>query len=1010
MSLFDEGPTAESSPAPGPKAPRPGRRRGAFGPTVVVLFILAGILVALADVWTDVLWFNQVGYSRVFWTELAAKAVMFVVGFAIMGLGVGLSTLFAYRARRTYAPVTVADQNLQRYREALGPIRRIVFWGLVVLSGVFMGSSLASQWQTALLFINSMPFGATDPQWKMDVSFFVFTLPFLRVLMSALMSTAIVALLASLATHYLHGALVFTPRFSIAAAARVQTAVLGAVIALLGAVNLWLDRYSLLTKEGDKFSGAGYADVAAVLPSKAILAGIAVVVAGLFVVAAVRGTWRLPVVGIALMIVSSLVVGGAYPALVQRFQVDPNAQEKEAPYIQRNIDATLAAYGLEGVEKERYSARTDTEAGQLRADSDSTAQIRLLDPTIVDQTFRQYQQNRQFYDFADTLAVDRYNRQDESHDTVIGVRELNLGGLGTTQRTWVNDHTVYTHGYGVAAAYGNQTAADGQPRFFESGIPSSGLMGDYEQRIYFGENSPQYSIVGAPEGTTPWEFDYPDDEAANQYVTYTYQGDGGPSVGNIVNKLLYAIKFQSFNLLFSDRVTSDSQILYTRDPRERVSEIAPFLTIEGNAYPAVVDMDGNPDTVKDVVWIVDAYTTSNAYPYSAHEQLEAATTTSLASGAQMFTPAPEVNYIRNSVKAVVNAYDGSVTLYEWDSTDPVLKAWKGAFPGIITPTTEISGDLMSHLRYPEDLFKVQRELLTRYHVQDAGSFYSGNDFWANPDDPTSGEQVPQPPYYMTLKMPGTEEATFSLTSSFIPGGQSSRQILTGFLAVDAEPGSEAGKVREDYGKLRLLELPRDLTVPGPGQVQNMFNANPSVSQELNLLQQNASQVLRGNLLTLPVGGGLLYVQPVYTQSSEGTQVPLLHRVLVAFGDEIGFAPTLSEALDQVFEGDSGATTADAGAVEPGGTGGEQQPATTPEQDLRSALDAAAAAMRDSSAALTAGDWAAYGKAQESLDAALQRAIDAEAKISGQAPVQVQPTAEATTPAAGAQPTTAAPGR
>lgn len=987
--------SAENIPPRPPARPGTARtpgRGGVLGPTIVVLLILAGSATAIAELWTDVLWFSQLGFTRVFWTEWIARAALFVLGLLVMGSLVGLSTALAYRARRAYVPLSGPDRNLEVYRQQLAPIRRLVFWAIVVVSGLFLGATLSGQWRTVVLFLNAEPFGTADPQFGLDVSFFVFTLPFIRLVLSALMWTVVVSLLAAVAVHYLYGAISVSPRFSMARPARVHVAVLGAALSFLGAVSLWLDRYSLLVDEGDRFAGAGFADVNASMPAKGILAGIAVVVGILFLVAAVRGTWRLPVIGVALMVVSSLVVGGAYPAIVQRFQVDPNAQEQEKPFIQRNIDATLTAYGLNEVEQERYSARTDTEAGQLREDSDSTAQIRLLDPTIVDQTFRQYQQNRQYYDFADTLSVDRYTFDGESHDTVIAVREMNLGGLGTEQRTWVNDHTVYTHGYGVAAAYGNRTAVDGQPQFFERGVPSTGSLGDYEQRIYFGEDSPTYSIVGAPEGTEPWEFDYPDDNADNQYVSYTFDGDGGPSIGGFLEKVLFAVKFQSFNILFSDRVTEESQILYNRDPRERVAEVAPFLTLDGRTYPAVVDDDGDPATPKQVVWVVDAYTTSNDYPYSARESLEDATLTSLTQ-AQMLTPVTQVNYIRNSVKATVNAYDGSVTLYEWDGDDPVLQAWKGVFPGIIMPTSEISGDLMAHLRYPEDLFKVQRELLTRYHVEDAASFYQGNDFWLNPSDPISGEAVPQPPYYMTLKMPRAEKATFSLTSSFIPGGQSSRQILTGFLAVDADPGSEAGVIDENYGTMRLLELPRDLTVPGPGQVQNLFNANPTVSQQLNLLEQNASQVLRGNLLTLPVGGGLLYVQPVYTQSSRGTQVPLLHRVLVSFGDEIGFAPTLSEALDQVFEGDSGAATADGGAAEPGEDGDAVD--RTAEERLRDALDAAAQAMRDADTALAEGNWTAYGLAQDRLDRALQQAIDAEAAISGQLPVDAEPEVPAT---------------
>ncbi|NTW42666.1 MAG: COG1615 family transporter, partial [Cellulomonadaceae bacterium] len=539
------------------------------------------------------------------------------------------------------------------------------------------------------------------------------------------------------------------------------------------------------------------------------------------------------------------------------------------------------------------------EQGALREDAETTASIRLLDPAIVSASFRQLQQNKQYYNFPDTLNVDRYEIDGESRDTVIAVRELNLDGLGSGQRTWVNEHTVYTHGFGVVAAYGNTTAVDGRPAFYEGGIPSTGSLGDYEPRIYFGKSLPDYSIVGSTAGTDPWELDYPDDAAGGQVNTTFPTEDvaAGPSIGNLWNQLLYSIKFGSEQILFSDRVTTDSQILYDRDPHDRVAKVAPYLTLDSQVYPAVVD--------GRVVWIVDGYTTANTYPYSTSEALDDATTDSLtAQSTNLNAIAPqEVNYLRNSVKATVDAYSGEVTLYSWDDEDPVLKAWSEVFPTSIHPMSEISGELMSHLRYPEDLFKVQRTLLTTYHVTNAADYYSGQDFWRNPQDPVT-DTLKQPPYYLTLKMPDQDEPAFSLTSTFVPGGNSDREVLTAFLAVNAEPGNVAGERSDDYGTLRLLELPRNSTVPGPGQVQNNFDANPEVSQNLNLLRQGNSTVRSGNLLTLPVGGGLLYVQPVYVQSSQGTQFPLLQRVLVSFGDEIGFAETLDEALDQVFGGDS----------------------------------------------------------------------------------------------------------
>ncbi|MDR1152812.1 MAG: UPF0182 family protein, partial [Bifidobacteriaceae bacterium] len=810
------------------------------------------------------------------------------------------------------------------------------------------------------------------------------------------------------------------PGERITRAARAHLGVLAALVCLVVACSYWLDRYSMLLGATGRFHGAGYTAINANLPAKTILAIIAVFVAALFAVTAVRGNWKLPALGVGLMLVSGLAIGWAYPALVQTFLVNPNAQAKESPYIQRNIDATLAAYGLEDVEIAAYSAKTTAEAGALRDDAESTASIRLLDPTVVPPTFRQLQQNKQYYDFSDVLAVDRYEIEGQKRDTVIAVRDVKLSGVDASSQTWVNQHTVYTHGYGVVAAYGNTTNTDGRPAFYEGDIPPVGELGDYEPRVYFGQSSPEYSIVGAPDGAEPWELDYPDDAAPQGQKNTTYSGDGGPRVGTIVNKVLYALKFASTNILFSDRVTSESQILYDRDPGMRVKKVAPYLTLDERVYPAVVD--------GRVVWVVDGYTTTSGYPYSRFQDLgdvtrDSLTAATLATGLRPIEP-QTINYMRNSVKAVVDAYDGSVTLYAWDMSDPLLQAWSSVYGNTLTPISEISSALMSHLRYPESLFKMQRSLLATYHVQDATAFYSGQGFWRTPSDPTKADNV-QPPYYLTLKMPSQDDATFSLTSTYIPigTGANDRNILTGFLAVNSETGSTAGEVDPDYGKLRLLQLPQSATVSGPGQVQNLFNSNATVQETLRLLRDGGSQVINGNLLTLPVGGGLLYVQPVYVQSATGTQFPSLQKVLVSFGDKVGFADTLNEALDQVFSGDSGAVAGD--AERPEGTGevpsvdGEPQegesvasppaappssassapsvsspppspsaPSTEPTEltepaepaappggqgTLDEALARANQAMADSRAALAQGDWASYGLAQEALEEALRDA-------------------------------------
>ena len=988
--------------------PRPSvarRRRGPLVPTIVTLVVLVVGLLVLSQLWTQVLWFDQLGFGKVLWTQWGTRVVLFVVGVLVMAGAVAASLQYAYRARPVYAPSSTERANLDQYREAIEPLRRLVMIVGPLVLGLFGGGAAAQRWQTVQLFLHRQHVGQVDAQFGIDLGFYMFTLPLLRFIVSFLMTATVLSIVGAVATHYLYGGL----RIGAAAKghrttvqARRHLSLLGAVLMVLIAASYWLDRYSTLTKSTTannrvSFAGAAFTDVHAVIPSKAILAVAALVVAAAFVANVVIANWRLPAIGVGLMIVSAIVVGGIYPAIVQRFQVQPNQQEKEATYIQRNIDATRQAYGLTDVEVTGYRATTTATAGQLRSDAETTASIRLMDPQIVAPSFRQLQQIRGFYEFPDTLSVDRYTVNGQSRDTVIAARELNLNGLADSQKNWVNEHIIYTHGYGVVAAYGNTRGPGGAPAFWESGIPSTGSMGAYEPRIYFGQESPSYSIVGRPSGSAAQEFDYPDDAAPNGAQTTrfpTQQVSAGPSIGNLWNKLMYTLKFGDEQILFSDSVTPESQVLYDRDPRTRVQKVAPYLELDGRVYPAVVD--------GRVKWILDGYTTSDQYPYSTSKSLVDVTTDSVTATSTTVQPlgAKSVNYIRNSVKATVDAYDGHVDLYAWDPNDPVLKAWQSVFPTSVKPMSDIDSALMSHMRYPEDLFKVQRALLANYHVTDAAQFFTGNDFWSNPIDPVQNNTtVEQPPYYLTLQMPNQAQPEFSLMSTYIPAG-GARNVLTGYLAVDSEAGNAAGQPAADYGKLRLLTLPRDSTVPGPNQAVSNFLADSTAQNELAILDQHGSSVRRGNLLTLPVGGGLLYVQPVYVQAASGTTYPLLQRVLVAFGDQVGYAGTLDEALNQVFGGSSGATAGDAGtsgdtgAAPAGtGTGGAPTGPTTgptpttspttsgdPRAELADALQRASQAMKDSDQALKNGDFAAYGAAQNRLDQAVQDAISAENRL------------------------------
>lgn len=878
-------------------APTANRTRVTLTITAIVIAVLVIAFFVVANLYTDVLWFDQLGYLNVLTTQWFAGAIMFLVGFVAMALPVWASIEIAFRSRPVYAKL---NSQLDRYQQVIEPLRRLAMFGIPVVLGIFGGVSTSTNWPIVLQWLNKTPFGEVDPQFGLDISFYFYDLPMYHGALGFASAVVLIALIATLATSYLYGALRFVGReVRISRSARIQLAITAAIYLALQAVSIWFDQYTTLFTKGQGFleTGASYTEANATIPGRAILAGIAALVAILFIVTAIIGRWRLPIIGTALLLVSGLVVGSLYPWVVQRFQVEPSARTYEAEYIQRGIDATRDAYGVADVEEVPYSATTDAEPGALREDAETTANIRIIDPALVQKSFAQLEQFKQYYQFAKHLDVDRYDIDGKTQDTVIAVRELNQAGLGDSQ-TWYNNTVVYTHGYGLVAAYGNQRAADGQPVFLESGIPSVGDLGEFEPRVYFGEGSPEYSIVGAPEGSKAIELDYPSGgEDTNQNATTTFEGDGGPVLDNVFKKLIYAIKFQSEQIFLSDAVTDESQILYDRNPKDRVQKVAPYLTLDSDAYPAVVD--------GRIVWIVDGYTTGTNFPYSRVEALSETI-------ADTYTPTPafavdDINYIRNSVKATVDAYSGEVTLYAWDDEDPVLATWQKIFPNTVLPMSDMDTELLDHVRYPSDLFKVQRAILGSYHVTDALSFYSSDDQWVTPNDPVSATANPtlQPPYYLTMQVPGSDAPAFTLYSTFIPRGNadSTRNVLTGYLAVNSDAGP-------DYGKLTLLTLPKDDTVPGPGQVQAQFDSDAAVGQALNLLRQGQTDVISGNLLTLPVGGGLLYVQPVYVQSTGDTSYPLLRKVLVSFGDQIAFEDTLDQALDTLFGGDSGAQAGD----------------------------------------------------------------------------------------------------
>lgn len=936
------------------------RRRSPILITLIILAALVAAFVAFTGVWADVLWYDQTGYSTVLYTQWIAMAVVGAGAFLLMAVPLWLSVFLAHRLR----PLSVRlSEGAERYRQAVEPMRKFIMYGGPPVIGLLAAVSASHQWPVVLQWLNQTPFGTTDPQFHFDIAFFVYDLPFYSLIVSQLEGALLVALLAGAVAGFLYGGVrIAAPReVLVARPFRVQIAILGSLYIAAQGAGIWLDQYRTLVEpsQGVLATGAGFTEATATIPAHQILAGVAAIVALFFLFTAATGRWKLPLVGAGMLVVASLVIGGVYPWIVQRFQVDPSARTLEADYITRNIDETRKAFGLDSVKVVNYNATTDVQPGALRADADTTAQIRIIDPALVTDAFAQLQQFRQYYTFPQHLDVDRYPIGGVAQDTVLAARELNLGGQNTS--SWYNDHIVYTHGYGLVAAYGNQRTSDGQPQFLESGIPSTGLLGKFEPRIYFGEQSTDYSIVGAQGPKGALELDYPSAAAKNDSgnAMYSFNGNGGPALNSFFTRLVYAIHFQSEQFLLSDAITNDSQVLYDRHPLVRVNKVAPYLTLDNDPYPAVVN--------GRVVWIVDGYTTTDNYPYSTSVDMGKAIEDTYSANPAI--QGGSVNYIRNSVKATVDAYTGKVTLYAWDAEDPLLTTWTKIFPATVEPRSAMNTELLGHVRYPSDLFKVQREVLGSYHVTDPGTFYSSEDTWVTPNDPESDPKAPtlQPAYYLTMQMPGETKPAFSLYSTFIPKatGSKSRNVLYGYLSANSDPGP-------NYGQLTMLELPKQTTVPGPGQVQAQFDSNATVGAALNLLRQGKTNVISGNLLTLPVGGGLLYVQPVYVRSTGDTSYPLLRKILVSFGNSIAFEDTLPQALDALFGGNSGAGD---GSTPVTPTPPDGKPGATVPAALTAALQEARQALLDRQAAYANNDLVAAAQADKRLQDALQRAYD-----------------------------------
>ena len=973
---------------------------------VAIIAVLLFIGPMLVGFYTDWKWFGAIEYRGVFTKTLITRIVLFILFGLVAAAVTYVAGLIVWRGRGDSMDMADFNSPVYQYRKSIESTMSVFLKVIPVLVGVVSGLLGQANWRTVMLFLNSHDFGVTDPQFNHDLGFYAFRLPVWSMLVNAASMLVAVCFLIALVGHYILGGIRLGNRAagvrgSLSKAARTQLAVTGGIWMLLQVAGYWLGRYELLYNQHSLFTGGSYTDINAYLPAKIILMIIGVFVAVAIFSAVVIKDLRIPGLAVVLMVLSSLVIGQGWPLIMERFSVNPNRQAKEAESISRNIESTRFAYGLtdDKVTYEENWGADEVSDDKVASDDSTISNLRLLDPDILAPTFTQMQQLKNFYGFPETLAMDRYEIDGELRDFVVAARELDPNELQENQQNWINRHTVYTHGNGFIAAQANTvdevardagSARGGFPIFTVADLQtqagkdaegegetknaeeSLGIKVD-QPRTYFGpviasaQDGMDYAIVGKT-GDKPVEYD-------TDTSTYTYDGKGGVDIGNIVDRTAFALKYQELNFLLSDRVGPESKLLYDRDPRERVEKVAPWLTTDSSTYPAVID--------GRIKWIVDGYTTLDSLPYSQRTSLtETTQDTQNPTGTTQRLVNDQVGYIRNSVKATVDAYDGTVELFEFDTEDPVLKAWEGVFPGVVKPESEISDELRQHMRYPEDMFKVQRNLLAKYHVDDPGVFFNNDAFWSVPEDPTAGESqgLNQPPYYVLASDPETNKPSFQLITSY---RGLNRQFLSAHMAVSSDPDS--------YGDITVRVLPTNTQTQGPKQAQDAMMSSDQVARD-RTLWQGSNDLKNGNLLALPVGDGeILYLEPIYSQrKGQESAFPKLLRVLVSYKGRVGYAPTIGEALDQVgidpkaaqniteIEGDTGKDGDQAGNA-----GGDKKdaadskdsdasaPASAPKASSEGeAIDAINKALDGVDKAKN-GSFEEYGKALDELDKAVE---------------------------------------
>ncbi|HKO33320.1 MAG TPA: UPF0182 family protein [Candidatus Limnocylindria bacterium] len=897
---------------------RPVRRWVIIGGLVLVAFFLLGFLGSLVNLVTDLWWYGALGRTSILTTRLWSQVGLFIVGFLAFAVPAVASI---WVARRIAPQVPIRRIGQFEVPDA----SRAITWALLGVAGLLSlvsAGAWSGSWQTILLFANGGDFGSTDPNFGRDIGFYVFDLPFWRFLQGWATISLIAILLLSLGA-YAAGALRW--QFRLTAPVRAHLSILGALLLVSVAAGYQLDipELSYSTSGYESIQAATYTDMNAQLPAYQILTFVALAAAALLLLNIwFRTLWALALAGGAWFVLS-ILVGGLYPSFVQNFQVNPNELNVERPYIAAHIGSTRAAFDLDSIELRDFSGEQDLSEAVFSEDAATIDNLRLWDYRPLLTTIGQDQILRRYYDFLD-VDIDRYEVGGETRQLMLSARELDVEQLASQARTWTNERLVYTHGFGIVAVPVDGVSSQGQPDYLVSGIGTERQLAIGEPRIYFGEATDTHVVTGT--GTA--EFDFPLSESSEAGATTTWQGSTGVGVGNFFARLMFAFRFGDLNLLISNQLTDDSQILFRRAVQERIPELAPFLTYDHDPY--IVSADGR------LLWVWDAYTLTNRYPNA--QPLDEA------------SPFPGANYVRNSVKVVMDAYDGTVRFFAAEPDEPILQAWSRIFPGLFEPISAMPAELQAHLRFPEDLFIAQNQSYRLYHLpataDGATNFYNQEDRWAIPDDVVAGGGQPMEPYYVIMRLPGEDSAEFVLIQPLVP---EQRPNMIAWTAARMDPGV--------YGQRIAFHFPNDTSTDGPALVESRIDQDDAISTQFSLWDRSGSSVIRGNLLVLPLGeDGLLYVEPIFLQAS-GAPFPQFVRVIMVSKDRVAFAENVPDAIEQVL----------GAALPPPPDGGGGLP-----EDVAGLVAEAQRLYDEAQAALAAGDLGTYQDKLNELAPVLER--------------------------------------